>query len=145
MNILLVEDRGGVFINMIPMLEECGHKVLHAQELYSANAILREATIDCLILDLNVPPDGLDGELLDEALSCGLAGWVWFKDVFLKALPQMKERTLFYTDYRDLLERAATATQLAGITVLTKKSGQSEVKSYVAGLATGSCREEGAT
>ena len=141
MNILLVEDRGEVSVYLKLALRDDGHQVLDA---FNPNDAMshwnnrRTIPIDCIILDLNLRPDGLT-ETERKASRGGLiSGWLWLKDYVLTQKPDMASRTIVYSDYLHELQAAVTASEYQGVALVPKKGRSSpaqEVMKHIQRIA----------
>ena len=109
MNILLVEDRGSAVGYIHELLSQERHRVTQAYNPNDAQDAWNKRTntpVHCIILDLNLPQDGLTPREKDLSRGGLLSGWNWLSGHVLKDSPQMKERVIIYSDYiRDLEER----------------------------------------
>jgi CheY-like chemotaxis protein len=110
---------------MANALTELGHKVFSAYSVSDANSYLDEEKIDCIIVDLNMPTNGLsqgEVELTNDGL---LTGWIWLHEYVLKEKPNMKERTIIYTEYMSELRAKISNNELEGILIISKKGPSS--------------------
>ncbi len=121
MKILLFEDRGTVAKYFREALEDAGHEVLHAISVYDVRSHWEDHEIDCLIIDLNVDPQGLTEEEAGRTNGGVLTGWVWLDAYVYKENPAMKSRTVIYTEYKDKLESHVDEADREGITVISKR------------------------
>jgi CheY-like chemotaxis protein len=124
MNVLYLEDRGATAYNVECWLNTSGHTALGAYNLQDAQSYWRrrkETPIDCIILDLQVPMDGLTSEQQVEADGGTLAGWVWLRDYVLAEAPEMRQRTIIYSDYIAVLREKVPEEQYRGIKLVSKR------------------------
>lgn len=122
MNVLILEDRGSVAENLKNSLELEGCKVFNAPNVWAATEIWDENRIDCIILDLNMSPEGMTEEQIEETELGLLTGWIWLRDHVLKSHPDMKERTIIYSEYTHFLEDLKRADKmLQKITAIAKR------------------------
>ena len=127
MNILLVEDRGESFQYLKELLEAEGHVVLDAfhpndaQDHWSKRDDGDDCRVDCIILDLNMPTDGLTDD--EKAKSCGglLSGWFWFAGHVLNEAPEMRDRVIIFSDYIKDLKDSVGEAEYAGIFMMPRR------------------------
>jgi CheY-like chemotaxis protein len=123
-NILLLEDRGESEINVKKWLQQELHEVFDAFNPADAQSIWDDPTIegiDCIILDLSMPADGLTTAQKDQTMGGVLCGWVWLKDSVLETTPEMKNRTIIYSDYIDIFKKNVSQKEYAGIAMFPKR------------------------
>jgi CheY-like chemotaxis protein len=131
MNILFLEDRGATAYSVERWLTNSGHHVLNAfnpndaQTHWTKRA---ETPIHCIILDLQTSMDGLTLEQKAEAEGSTLAGWIWFRDNVLAEAPEMRQRTIIYSDYVAVLREKVPGKQYEGIKVVPKRQRGSAAK-----------------
>ena len=99
MNILFLEDRGSVSFYLKENLHNRGHVVYEASSIPEATSIWRENKIDCLIVDLNLTPEGLTEEEIELTRNGLLTGWIWLKRHIFPDHPLMKKRTIILSEY----------------------------------------------
>lgn len=124
MNILVLEDRGSVAFYMREKLESLGHVVLTAHNVNDAQShwIRRgNIPIHCLVVDLNMPTEGLTLEQEKRAKGGLLTGWVWLTDVVFHEEPSMKLQIIIYSDYLSDLEASVPKEELAGMHLVGKR------------------------
>ena len=82
MNILILEDRGSVSSYLEDALINEGHTIFSAFNFNDAQSYWEEKQneIDCIIADLNMPPDGLKPEEIKNTKGGLLTGWVWLSN-----------------------------------------------------------------
>ena len=125
MNILFLEDRGATAYYVERWFETNGHQVLSAFNPNDAQSHWRrraETPIDCIMLDLQTSMDGLTDEQKADAQGGTLAGWVWLRDNVLKEAPEMRQRTIIYSDYISVLREKVPERQYIGIKVSLQKT-----------------------
>ncbi len=117
MKILLVEDLGSVSEYLVEALREQGHEVLEAGDIDDARSFWEDEgeTIDCLIVDLNMDPAGLDDTEIEATRGGLLTGWVWLTRHVFADDPDMRRRTIIYTDYLGKLEEHVKEADLAKV------------------------------
>jgi len=120
MNILFLEDQGVVFEYLIEELEEEGHSIFRAENIPKAIYCWRHETIDCIVADLNMPPDGLTDKQRAETHGSLLSGWIWLKYYVFEKKPSMKRQTILVTGYLGEFESIVAARERAGIRVVQK-------------------------
>lgn len=125
MNILFLEDQGGVVDYLIEELEEEGHAVFIAENIPKANFYYSKETIDCVVADLNMESDGLTEEQQKETHGGLLSGWVWLKYYVFDKDPSTRKRTILVTAYQDelkeILRRSRHEDELKGIRIVAKR------------------------
>ena len=137
MNILFLEDRGATAYNVNRWIDANGHTVLKAFNPNDAqNHWVRraETRVDCIILDLQTSMDGLTVVQKAEAEGGTLAGWVWLRDNVLAVVPEMRQRTIIYSDYVAVLQEKVPKDQYKGIKVIPKRKRTSSADEVVASL-----------
>ncbi len=111
LNVLLLEDRGSITATLTDLLEYKGFKVYEAFNPSDANSYMsgeEEVEIHAIILDLNLPTDGLKPKEINGTKDGLFSGWIWFKKHVLPSYPEMLERTIIYSAYLDVLKMNAT-------------------------------------
>ena len=122
MNILVLEDRGSVSKYMVETLQDNEeHKVFEAWGVYDATTYWEDEDIQCLVVDVNLDPEGLDDNVIASTLGGLLTGWIWLKTCVFSKRPSMRERTIIYTDYVQQLMTNVDPEELAGILVVPKR------------------------
>lgn len=126
MTILFLEDKGSVTEYVMEMLERDGHhRVIEAYDINDAQSAWEDRVqrpIDCLIIDLNMPADGLS-KVEEAATAAGLlTGWIWLTDYVFKDAPRMKARTIIFSDYLGEFKSRVLEQEYAGITIIPKGS-----------------------
>jgi hypothetical protein len=125
MNILVVEDRGSVSFYLTEALQAEGHVVLEAFNINDAKAHWdqRESTpIDCMIVDLNMPPDGLTQEQKGESQGGLLTGWLWLRDYVLpRVSTEYRRRVIMCSHYLADLRNLVRAGEYQGIFLVEKR------------------------
>lgn len=129
MNILILEDRGSVSYYMVETLKQ-EHIVFDAYNVNDANSYLGKEQIDCLIVDLNMSPDGLTQEEVVKTQGGILTGWIWLSNYVYKDRSDMKQKTIIYTEYMYALREAINKgvineDELKGIYLVSKKGSAS--------------------
>jgi hypothetical protein len=139
MKIMVLEDRGVVSAPLIAALREAGHTVSDAGWIYDAIGIWKREESDCLIVDLNMVPDGLTDEQIEETQGGLLTGWVWLKHYVFETGEHWKRRTLIYTRYFQEFADLVPESERAGVKVISKtgKHAAAEVLAFVSTVARG--------
>lgn len=105
-----------------------------AFNINDANAIWNrrdEVPIHCMIIDLDVPKDGLSDEQktnldqMHDGAGSRLAGWIWLRDTVLRDAPEMRDRIIIYSDYIDLMHQYVPEKDNYAITVMPKNARSS--------------------
>jgi CheY-like chemotaxis protein len=125
MNILLLEDRGSVSFYLKEALTKEGHVVLDAMGINDAQSYWGAEKIDCLIVDLNMSPDGLKPDETQQTKDGLLTGWFWLRNYVYKPSPAMKQRTIILSEYINALCECVPAEELKGIRLVPKKGSTS--------------------
>ena len=128
MNVLFLEDRGASAYNVEHWLKTNGHSVLGAFNANDAQSHWRrrkDMPVHCIILDLQTSMDGLTDEQKVDAEGGTLAGWVWLRDNVLPEAPEMRQRTIIYSDYVSVLREKVPEEQYRGIQVVSKRQRSS--------------------
>lgn len=136
MNILHLEDRGSVAYFFSRNLETRGHNILRAFNINDAQSYWNDrqsVPIDCIIIDLQVPMDGLTNEQIDNTEGGILAGWIWLHDEVLSTCPQMKRKSIIYSDFLSVLNNKIPSKQLKGIKLVFKdqRNSSDEIVEYI--------------
>ena len=136
MNVLFLEDRGATAFFVERWLKENGHNVLSAFNPNDAQSHWNKrdkVPIHCIILDLRTPTEGLDEKQKKRAAGGNLSGWVWLRDKVLTEIPEMRERTIIYSDYTHVLydNDNVPDEEYNGITIVPKKQRSSAAEDVV--------------
>jgi len=124
MNVLLLEDRGSASFLLEEWLHQHRHSVLpafnpaDAQTVWGRRAIV---PVDCILLDLFVPMDGLGPEEQEKAEGGFLSGWVWLEGSVLATEPGMRDRVIVYSEYIAILTAHVPAERYRGIPLVSKR------------------------
>jgi CheY-like chemotaxis protein len=124
MNILMLEDRGSTIYYVSKWVENNGHNVLEAFNIIEATNYWKDrdqVPVDCILLDLQLPMDGLTDAQKMGAEGGTLTGWIWLRDYVLKDTPRMRQLTIIYSDYIDFLKKKVQANQIRGIKLIAKQ------------------------
>lgn len=135
MNVLFLEDRGATAYFVERWLRENGHHVLSAfnpNDAHSHWSKRDEVPIHCIILDLQIPTNGLSDEQKETAFGGTLAGWVWLRDNVLTEAPEMRQGIIIYSSYADVLRERVKKEEYRGITIVPKKQRSSAAEVVVA-------------
>ena len=127
MKILFIEDTGEAAYPLKDYLEEEGHVVILAGNCAVAQDRLGEEDIDCLIVDLNMEPIGLEPEEIEQT-RCGLlTGWVWLKNHIFSRDNAMRRRTVILTAYDREFKDMIPSEERCGLKVLSKNPAQGDI------------------
>lgn len=75
-------------------------------DIYEANDRLKESNkYLCIVSDLNMNPEAIDYQYLDETFGAVLTGWVWVKYKILNDEQLARIPIIFYSAFVDLLEQ----------------------------------------
>lgn len=124
MNVLLLEDRGAAAFYVVEWLRKERHTVLEAFNLNDAQSHWGQrdkVPIDCIILDLSLPTDGLSDKQRERSEGGLLSGWIWLNDKVLLELPEMRQRTIIYSDYIPTLRRNIAQERYKDIRLIPKR------------------------
>jgi len=138
MNILLLEDRGETAYFTKKILEAEGHYVLQAYNLHDAQDHwngCKQVPVHCIILDLQTPMRGLTDKQKAGAEGGTLSGWVWLRDNVLSSAPGMRQRTIIYSAFVDVLEAKVPRREYEGIRVIPKQGRASSAEQVVAAIS----------
>ena len=124
MNILVVDDRGSTSFYLAEALDRDGHRVLEAANINDAKTHWdkRKTTpIDCIIVDLNMPSDGLTREQKGESHRALLTGWLWLRDCVLPDVPiGYRQRVIICSEYVRDFRELVPAHEYLGISLVDK-------------------------
>jgi len=139
MNILFLEDRGETAYFVKKWLDEgSGHHVLAANNLNDAQDHWNkrdQVPVHCIILDCQTPMRGLTDEQKARAEGGTLSGWVWLRDNVLADAPEMRQRTIIYSAFVDVLEVKVPKDDRKGIRVISKQGRASSAEQVVAAIS----------
>jgi CheY-like chemotaxis protein len=120
MNVLLLEDTGAVAYPLRDKLETENHTVYVAQNIPKAKAYLRKEEIHCIIVDMNMPPEGLKDDEKKQT-RCGIfSGWVWLQNYVFPENESMKKNTIILTAYAEELREHVGSDELSDIIIIEK-------------------------
>ena len=125
MNILLLEDNGSVFSFLMEELEKRGHKIELATKVSRAIDLMSDEfdnKFDCLIVDLNINPTGLDDENLKKSEYEKIWGWIWLKNYVFPKDENWKKKTIIYSGYTQMLYSKVIEEDYKGIYIIEKNN-----------------------
>jgi CheY-like chemotaxis protein len=130
MTILVLEDSGYVSTQLERALKGKGHEVLRADSVSDAQHHWEQSAnmIDAIVIDLNMSAENLSPEQIARTKEYLLTGWIWFHDVVLAAKPEMRRRTIVYSDYLEEFYKNVPTADREGIKTLPKKGSSSSAK-----------------
>lgn len=99
MNILYLEDRASISEPLNYKLVQEGHTVYRAHQIEDAMEYFKEEKIDFLIIDLRVIPTCFNAEQLNRSKMGQIAGWVFLEDFVFPKKPELKNRTIIYSEH----------------------------------------------
>lgn len=137
MNVLFLEDRGSTAYYVERTLETNGHTVLSAFNPNDAQSYWERrihVPVHCILLDLLMSMEGLTNKQKADAQGGTLAGWVWLRDNVLAEAPEMRQRTIIYSDYVAVLQEKVPEEQYRGIKMFSKKQRGSSADVVMAGI-----------
>jgi len=134
--ILVLEDRGTVAEYLEETLREAGHIVHSCFNVLDARSALSDS-IDCLIIDLNMPAEGLTKEQIAQTNAGMFTGWIWLRDEVYSNKPALREATIIYSDYLTQFrkEEQMKEEDVTGVTMIGKRDGNG-AKKLLAAVAT---------
>lgn len=135
MNVLLLEDRGAATFYVVEWLKKELHTVLDAFNANDAQSRWdnrNKVPIHCIILDLNLPTDGLSDSQRERSVGGLLSGWIWLHDVVLSEAPEMRQRTIIYSDYIPTLRQNVPEEEHREITLIPKRRRSSSAREVAA-------------
>jgi len=121
MKILLLEDDASVAEALEGILQDLGHDVLYAYEIYEADEHLENEKIDFIISDLNMSSAGLNESELTEAEEGALSGFVWLKNHVYKVMPELRKNTIIFSAFSEHLNDHLEADYLNGVMIISKE------------------------
>ena len=139
MRILHLEDRGSVSHYVKELLEEderhevrMAFSISDAQSFWKPQASQQDprgiGTIDCIIADLNLNPQGLKEEERAETRGGLLTGWIWLRSYVFSEQPQMRKRTVIYSEYVADLRSHVLPADLRDIRIIGKRGASSPLR-----------------
>ena len=132
MNVLVLEDRGSVSYYLEEALRSEGHTVFSATGIPDADSYWQSECIDCIVVDSNMSPDGLDAQEIQATKAGLLTGWVWLQNHVFAEHPEMRGQTIVYTDYLERLEQnSSDAVREGGPYLLSKKGSTSPAERFL--------------
>lgn len=122
MNILLLEDHGKVAIPLQGKLEREGYQVFPARSIYEAKEIWKANNINRLIVDLEMPPNGLKEQAPKPDQPIGrFSGWNWLKEDVFKKDESYRRKTIILTAFWKEFEKHIDKKDRSGIHLIKKK------------------------
>jgi hypothetical protein len=131
MRILFLEDRGSVSVYITEKLKLDGHDVISAFDINDAQSVWErrgEEPIDCMIIDLNMRADGLKDHEMQQTMGGILTGWIWLREYVFKDQPDMRKRTLIFSDYLDLFRKGVAESEYKEVITIPKSAPYSSVE-----------------
>jgi hypothetical protein len=130
MHILIVEDRGSVGFFLQNALERRGHRVSVAFLIRDADSVWgnrAQVPVDCIVCDLNLPPEGLSSLELKGSRGGLLSGWLWLHGHVLRNSPEMARRAAVYSNYLPELRDLVRSEEYAGVRLIDKGRGTDSI------------------
>lgn len=131
MTILFLEDRGSVSVPLTEKLELDGYNVISAYDINDAQSVWenrKEMPIDCLIIDLNMPADGLSEDEQKQTNGGLQTGWIWLREYVFKDHAEMKARTVIFSDYLNPFREKVKESEYEGVITIPKSAAYSPVE-----------------
>jgi CheY-like chemotaxis protein len=128
MHILIVEDSHFLYPALEEMLRNRGHQATAAKNLYQAKEYWSKYkdSIDCLIVDLNMSPDGLTEQEKEETKLGLFSGWIWLNNYVFTEKPEIKNYTIILTGHKEKLNDKLTNDNklklLEGLSIISKRN-----------------------
>jgi CheY-like chemotaxis protein len=99
--VLLVEDRGSRLYELKELLEMSGHKVYPCEDVYRARETWGKNIkgIDCIVVDLAMPPDGLDNAT--KSKNGNYTGWVFLEEKIFQDRPDFTKRCIIVSAWTE--------------------------------------------
>lgn len=134
MNVLFVEDRGDVSYYVTKALQERGHNVIAAYDYDDAESHWQgrsTVSVDCIILDLNLPSEGLAPEDQQKSRGGLLSGWLWLTGKVLKDEPIMRGRVAIYSAFLEEFKTHVESVECEGLMLVPKGESTSSLTAIV--------------
>ena len=122
MVVLILEDRGSVSLRLARSLESEGHRVLRAFSVAEANALREDAEVDCFVVDLNMSPEGLTIEEIEQTGDGIRTGWVWLKNYVFPGDETLRKRTIIYSAFLSEFRSVVPADDRRNIRIYEKNA-----------------------
>lgn len=120
--VLILEDTGKMFNE----IKECFGNLVEIIGSYQISEAMDKFNIenpDFLIIDLYVPPSGLNKEEIDNSCSGQISGWLWIKNYVVIQKPEMKSKIIIYSDYiESVLRKKVNIRELEGYILMPKRT-----------------------
>jgi CheY-like chemotaxis protein len=139
MRILILEDRVSAVYHILEELKEMGHKVVYCSTILDAlNELNAKDKIDCMVVDLNMDPIGLEEEEIAETEGGNLTGWILLKNYVLDKNLLDKSKIILYSAYldalREKLREYGKENDLEGIVRISKNQLESSIEALFKGI-----------
>ena len=128
MRILYLEDSGDDTNKILDLLVSHGYQVDTAYSIYEARDFISKNTYDCLIIDINLSPDGLTIEQKKNIKGGVLTGWVWFQDEIMKKNNPLSEKAIIFSDYTEKLKSLVPPETLINVGIIRKQGSTSRAE-----------------
>ncbi|HCA43580.1 MAG TPA: hypothetical protein DEP28_10055 [Bacteroidetes bacterium] len=126
MKIIHLEDISEVTFILEEELPSLGFAYIKATSIFEINEILDSDSCECLIIDLNLPTDGLSKELSELTRDGKITGWIWIKHIGINKYSLNPANMIIYSDYIQELD-SITDNDLEKIKKIKKrKAGNRE-------------------
>jgi hypothetical protein len=128
MQALIVGDFPPLLIALEEILKNHGYQTKSAVNIYQAKDYwnTNKDSIKCLIVGLNISPDGLNAHEINETKLGLYSGWVWLNNYVFPERPKLKKNTIIFTGYKekliDKLSKDNELDLLDGICIISKKN-----------------------
>ena len=131
MRILFLEDRGSVSEPITGKLKQDGYDVISAYDINDAQSVWEnrgKRPIDCLIIDLNMPADGLSDHEKEDTKGGLLTGWIWLREHVFKDDADMKAKTVIFSEYLNVFRMHVPESEYEGVVTIPKSAAYSPVE-----------------
>ena len=139
MIILILEDRGSVSYFFKELFEGVeGHIIYEAFSVLDAQSYWHppersdgpevHGRPECIIADLNLNPQGLAKHEREETRGGLLTGWIWLRNYVFSEQPEMRKRTIIYSEYVEDLRAVVGADALHDVRIMGKRGPESPLR-----------------
>jgi len=106
--ILVFDNNIDITDMLCGIIEKCKFEPIACDRIAAANYNWKDNyhSLSAIILDLNMPTDGLEEDLIKSTVGGKLTGWVWYMNNVMKGNYKRSDfinKTLIYSGYLDFL------------------------------------------
>jgi len=137
MNILLLEDKAARLYELEKLLTNHNHTIFNCLDIYEAdqNFNRNKETIDCLIIDLAMNPEGLiDEEHIKNTINGYFTGWIWLKVNNIITDLKFIGKIIIFSAYTDLfgehIIQHNLANEVKNICIISKNDSDWKTKIF---------------